>query len=177
MARGVGSSRDVRTWRRVLARSTDGSRRLRRRDSEGPARVYAHRSRRQRGESRQLWRQRHRGEFLGDVVPAMSSRGPRLVKLQDKYKAKGLTVVGLSLDTDLEKVRDHARRMGINYPIFVIGPDHAIQKAYAPRSEHRSGSAGWADMPSSDHLRVRPGFRQPRSGTASRAEVTPAPVR
>ena len=41
-------------------------------------------------------------------------------------------MVGLSFDTDLQKVRDYARRMGINYPIFMIGKDHAIQRAYAP---------------------------------------------
>ena len=57
---------------------------------------------------------------------------PRLIKLQDRYRAKGLTVVGLSLDTDLQKVREYARRMGMNYPIFMIGRDHAVEKAYAP---------------------------------------------
>ena len=57
---------------------------------------------------------------------------PRLIKLQEKYRAKGLVVVGLSLDTDLQKVRDYARRMGMNYPIFMIGTDHDVEKAYAP---------------------------------------------
>lgn len=57
---------------------------------------------------------------------------PRLIKLQDTYRAKGLTIVGLSLDTNLQKVHDYARRMKMNYPIFMIGEDHAIQKAFAP---------------------------------------------
>ena len=57
---------------------------------------------------------------------------PRLIKLQDQFRAKGLTVVGLSMDTELQKVRDYAQRTGINYPILVIGTDHAIEKAYAP---------------------------------------------
>ena len=57
---------------------------------------------------------------------------PRLIKLQDQYKTKGLIVVGLSMDTDVEKVPAYAQRVGINYPIFTIGRDHALQKAYAP---------------------------------------------
>ena len=40
--------------------------------------------------------------------------------------------MGLSLDTDLQKVRDYAQRMRMNYPIFMIGRNHAIEKAYAP---------------------------------------------
>ena len=58
---------------------------------------------------------------------------PLLIRLHDKYSEKGLTVVGLSVDRDLEKVPPFARRLGVTYPIFVIGPNHAIDKAYAPR--------------------------------------------
>ena len=58
---------------------------------------------------------------------------PMLSRLHDKYRAKGLTVVGLSLDREIENVPPFARRLGVSYPIFVIGPNHAIDKAYAPR--------------------------------------------
>ena len=57
---------------------------------------------------------------------------PRLIKLQNQYRAAGLIVVGLSIDTVPEKATAYAQRMGINYPILVIGENHSIQKAYAP---------------------------------------------
>ena len=59
---------------------------------------------------------------------------PLLIKLHDKYGAKGLAVIGLSLDRDAENVQAYAQRLGMNYPLFRIGPSHAMHNAYAPLS-------------------------------------------
>ena len=58
---------------------------------------------------------------------------PMLVKLHDKHGTSGLTVIGLSIDTDLEKVRHFVQQYKMDYPTFMIGRDHAIDKAYGPR--------------------------------------------
>ena len=50
---------------------------------------------------------------------------PNLVKLNDQYKAKGVTVIGLALDNG-DKVRDFVKENGVTYPIFYGGHD-AIQ--------------------------------------------------
>lgn len=42
---------------------------------------------------------------------------PRLIVLQNKYKAQGLQVIGLSMDDGPGPVRIFARELGINYPI------------------------------------------------------------
>ena len=48
---------------------------------------------------------------------------PGFVELQKKYGAKGLVVVGLSLDDDTEAVREFHRSQKLNYPVFVVGQD------------------------------------------------------
>lgn len=53
---------------------------------------------------------------------------PNFVKLQDKYKAKGLEIVGLSLDSDGESaVRPYAKKIGINYTMLLANDDTARQ--------------------------------------------------
>lgn len=45
---------------------------------------------------------------------------PKLAELQDKYKAKGLTVVGISVDKgSAEKVAKAAKKLGINYLVLL----------------------------------------------------------
>ncbi|HET9481726.1 MAG TPA: TlpA disulfide reductase family protein [Candidatus Polarisedimenticolia bacterium] len=55
---------------------------------------------------------------------------PHLVRLQDKFKAQGVAVVGLNADledlgpgTDLEPIRSFARSYGMNYPIGLMTPE------------------------------------------------------
>jgi peroxiredoxin len=43
---------------------------------------------------------------------------PEFVKVQDRYRAKGVQFVGVSID-DLEKVKRFARELGINYPLLI----------------------------------------------------------
>jgi thiol-disulfide isomerase/thioredoxin len=45
---------------------------------------------------------------------------PDFVRLQDKYRAQGLEIVGLSLDDDGEKaVRPFAEKHGVNYTMLL----------------------------------------------------------
>ena len=54
---------------------------------------------------------------------------PHLVKLQDKYKTRGVTVLGLNSDDDAtegpgrEAVAGFVRQMGINYPIGLMNAE------------------------------------------------------
>ena len=50
---------------------------------------------------------------------------PNLVKLNEAYKAKGVTVIGLALDNG-DKVRDFVKDNNVTYPIFYGGRD-AVQ--------------------------------------------------
>src|SRR2546426_6776865 len=52
---------------------------------------------------------------------------PHFVELQKQYGAKGLAVIGVSLDEQgLEVVKQFAKRFGVNYPI-VIGNEKVAQ--------------------------------------------------
>jgi peroxiredoxin len=45
---------------------------------------------------------------------------PKLAELQEKYKARGLTVVGISVDKgSAEKIRKAAKKLGINYLVLI----------------------------------------------------------
>ena len=43
---------------------------------------------------------------------------PLLVRLQDKYRERGLQLVGIAIDQP-DKVRPYAREMGMNFPILI----------------------------------------------------------
>ena len=58
---------------------------------------------------------------------------PNLVKLNDQYKSKGVTVIGLALDNG-DKVRDFVKENGVTYPIFYGGHD-AVQLGKAMGNE------------------------------------------
>jgi thiol-disulfide isomerase/thioredoxin len=53
---------------------------------------------------------------------------PRFVQWQDKYKADGLSIVGVSMDDDSEPVKSFLRKRKLNYPI-VMG-DETLGLAY-----------------------------------------------
>lgn len=48
---------------------------------------------------------------------------PGFVELQKKYGAKGLVVVGLSVDDDTDAVKGFHQSQKLNYPVFVVGQD------------------------------------------------------
>ena len=47
---------------------------------------------------------------------------PAFVKVQDKWSARGLQIVGIAID-DTDKVRPYVAELKINYPILIAGAD------------------------------------------------------
>ena len=58
---------------------------------------------------------------------------PNLVKLNEQYKDKGVTVIGLALDNG-DKVRDFVKENNVTYPVFYGGRD-AVQLGKAMGNE------------------------------------------
>jgi len=46
---------------------------------------------------------------------------PDLVELQEKYRARGFRVIGISMDDDVGSVRDFYKRFQMNYPVAMGG--------------------------------------------------------
>ncbi len=44
---------------------------------------------------------------------------PHLVELQNKYRDRGLQIIGISMDDDAEPVRDFYQRFNLNYPVVM----------------------------------------------------------
>ena len=55
---------------------------------------------------------------------------PELVALQDKYRAEGFTVLGVSIDDPVEELKAFAAEYKMNYPVLMA--DQSIQDAYGP---------------------------------------------
>lgn len=47
---------------------------------------------------------------------------PDLVAVQEKYRARGFTIVGLSQDDSLGQVRPFVKQHGVNYPVLLAPP-------------------------------------------------------
>ena len=71
--------------------------------------------------------------FWATWCPPCRKEIPAFVELQEKYKDKGLTIVGIALD-EKQAVIDFTDPMGVNYPIL-MGEDEGIKlsKAYGNR--------------------------------------------
>jgi cytochrome c biogenesis protein CcmG, thiol:disulfide interchange protein DsbE len=55
---------------------------------------------------------------------------PKLAELQEKYKARGLTVVGISVDKgSAEKIRKTAKKLGINY-LVLLDKDNTLAASF-----------------------------------------------
>ncbi len=50
---------------------------------------------------------------------------PRFISLQDKYRSKGLKIIGISLDDDAKPVRAYYRQFKMNYPVAMGDADLA----------------------------------------------------
>jgi thiol-disulfide isomerase/thioredoxin len=53
---------------------------------------------------------------------------PRLVELQDKYRAQGLRIIGLSVDDNSRAVREYLKTQAVNYPVAMA--DWKLRKSY-----------------------------------------------
>jgi peroxiredoxin len=59
-------------------------------------------------------------DFWATWCPPCRKEIPDFVNLQDEYGAKGLQIVGISLDQDgVQVVKDFAEEFGINYPVLM----------------------------------------------------------
>lgn len=67
--------------------------------------------------------------FWATWCPPCRTEIPDFVKVQEKFAARGLTIVGLAID-DKDKVQAFADEMAINYPIL-IGDTRAMDLAKA----------------------------------------------
>jgi len=57
---------------------------------------------------------------------------PTLVELQSKYGAKGLQVVGVSVDDPIEKMKPFVDQFKMNYPALTAFKNDGILDAYGP---------------------------------------------
>lgn len=57
---------------------------------------------------------------------------PWLVALQEKYRADGFRVIGISVDDPPEAIPPFAREFGINYPLLLGKDREDVQKAFGP---------------------------------------------
>jgi thiol-disulfide isomerase/thioredoxin len=57
---------------------------------------------------------------------------PGFVRLQDKYRDKGLVIVGYSVDDTAEKAKAYAAQYKMNYPILLGEGREDLQDAYGP---------------------------------------------
>jgi thiol-disulfide isomerase/thioredoxin len=57
---------------------------------------------------------------------------PGFVRLQEKYRDKGLVIVGYSVDDTAEKAKAYAAQYKMNYPILLGEGREELQDAYGP---------------------------------------------
>jgi peroxiredoxin len=57
---------------------------------------------------------------------------PGFVELQNKYRDRGLVVLGLSVDDPIEKLGPFAAKFKMNYPVLVGRDREDVQEAYGP---------------------------------------------
>lgn len=55
---------------------------------------------------------------------------PQLTRLHTKYRAAGLTVVGVNVDDDSRNTADVARKLGVNFPVL-LDSEKQVSKLYA----------------------------------------------
>lgn len=62
-------------------------------------------------------------DFWATWCPPCRQEIPGFIELQKRLGAKGLVVVGLSLDDEIEPVKEFCKLQKVNYPVFVVGQD------------------------------------------------------
>jgi len=62
--------------------------------------------------------------------PPCRQETPVFIKLVEKYKDKGFTVLGISVSDTPEQIKVFAAEFGINYPLFVAADRQDVMEAY-----------------------------------------------
>jgi cytochrome c biogenesis protein CcmG/thiol:disulfide interchange protein DsbE len=71
-------------------------------------------------------------DFWATWCPPCKIEMPWFVEFQDKYRAKGLVVLGVSVDDTPAKLKAFATEKKINYPLLVGRDREDMQDAYGP---------------------------------------------
>ncbi len=67
-------------------------------------------------------------DFWATWCPPCRVEMPHFQELYEKYKDRGLEIIGISLDVDPEDVKEYVKEIGINYTILMA--DNKVQKAF-----------------------------------------------
>ncbi|MEO7426791.1 MAG: TlpA disulfide reductase family protein, partial [Fibrobacteria bacterium] len=69
-------------------------------------------------------------DFWATWCAACKETIPKLAELNDKYKGKGLTIIGISVDKgSAEKISKAAKRLGINY-LVLLDKENSLGKSF-----------------------------------------------
>ena len=71
-------------------------------------------------------------DFWATWCPPCKAEIPGFVQLQNEYGAKGLQIVGVSVDDTVEKLSPFAAEFKMNYPVLVGLDREDLQDAYGP---------------------------------------------
>ena len=80
--------------------------------------------------------------FWATWCPPCRREIPLLDTVQTEYKSRGLSVVGLNVGEDPEAVRRFIESMGVEYPIWVDGPDKQMGYDSTQGIHRRFGGVG-----------------------------------
>lgn len=71
-------------------------------------------------------------DFWATWCPPCRKEIPGLISLYDTYRARGLMVVGVSMDDSKADVRKFAKKIGMNYPILMGYGRDDLEPAFGP---------------------------------------------
>ena len=57
---------------------------------------------------------------------------PGFVQLYEKYQARGLSIIGISVDDPIDAINRFARQYAVNYPLVVGADRDDVKSAYGP---------------------------------------------
>ena len=71
-------------------------------------------------------------DFWATWCPPCRKEIPGLISLYDAYRARGLAVVGVSMDDSKSDIRKFAKKLGMNYPILIGYGHEGLEPAFGP---------------------------------------------
>jgi cytochrome c biogenesis protein CcmG/thiol:disulfide interchange protein DsbE len=83
----------------------------------------------------------HLREHLGDVIlldfwatwcGPCRIEIPGFIELYDKYRSRGFSVLGISVDDPVEALRAYAGELGMNYPVLIGDDRDDVKEAFGP---------------------------------------------